>query len=333
MSEKVALANLACFLRFLAVENHLVVRQTLDAAAKALEQAPACTRIMEATCKIGYVGNKHTATEGYLKAPAAEIVDRMAALPKFPATVAALINNDADEPPIWRALAGASETDDGEPSWGVLGRLFREERFLSIWNRVRFMRDEWSVPTNEFVAGVMPYIEDHPRKNVVLFYGQGPRRDIGGTLKLVQRISLDDLELHHSGILVANGEGNPKARNQVYERALRQLDPTYRDHAVIMRYVTDIQYKAKCAKQTQIISPHGPAGICALIDFAAAPAKVWEKKEGRQAAVLHSLGSHYVIVNQWKDARDTLEGLSEAVARHRRLSKVGGDRQDAGKNG
>ena len=74
-------------------------------------------------------------------------------MPAIPERVRDFLNRPAGgEPALYEAFekSGAPGDDHGEPSWGAMGHLLRETRFVQVYNRLRFMRYDWAVPVDEF---------------------------------------------------------------------------------------------------------------------------------------------------------------------------------------
>jgi tetratricopeptide (TPR) repeat protein len=326
-AEKPRLRQLAVLLRFLAVESRATVRQTLDAADEVLKAAPDCTRVLDAACATGSVGNKHKATTNYLTA-AVMVGKRLAEFPKLPAVVAALIENKAEAPAVLRVLAIEGDEDEGEPSWEALARILQEDLLVSIWHRARFMHDDWAVPVKEFLAEISPYIEDHPRKNAVLFFGLA-QPSAADMAKMVQAIPIDNLELHHVGVLLTINKLTPTAFAKAANVAVRHVDFTYRDLAIALQHSTAKPQIAGYANTILELSPQSPVGISAVLDIdMTLPEKTienWEKTEGHQAAVLRALGIHYAAMNRSADAERCLNAslkLSNDPALYRRLAAI-----------
>ncbi len=316
LGTKPELAQLACFLRFLAVENPNIVRQTLEAADKALAVAPECTRVIQVPCSIGHVGNRQAGTRAYMSAVAAMINEKLVNVDDLSAVVKAIIQNKAQEPKIWNALAKEGEDDDGEPSWATLARLLQEERFLSIWERLYFMRQAWNVPVEEFVGQIKPYIEDHPRKDVILLYGLGTGKASAAEIaKRIDDMSGGDLEAHSVGVFIAiESAVNRKAGNAAFNRVWGHFDVSYRDDVIFLRQ-TNVKKKdlVDCAKEMLELSPHCGLGFYELFaqdrDLPDEIVKKWEEYESHQAAVLKILGLRYFTMNRPDDAERCVRAL------------------------
>ncbi len=334
LAEKPGLARLARLLRYLAVEDYRTVHLTLSAGRAVLQENPECTRVLCSICGMGYVGNKHVATTSYLAALADEAPRAVAALPTLPGDLATRIRRGASEPEIWKALAALGERDAGELSWGALGRILQEDRFLSVWQRVTFMHDVWSVPVDEFIEGARPLIEGHPRQDIILLYAAGDSIDAADNARLTKAVTPDDVEAHHRGVLSSAHQVGAFTAARITMAAMHQADAVYRDHAVMMQYVTDNLMKAQDSRQMLAVSPHNPASIAALleIDFAMPDPKVaaWEVDEGHRGLRAARSGLPFPGATALGRRRTLLAGVPATLARRRRLYEPRRSREGTG---
>jgi tetratricopeptide (TPR) repeat protein len=289
-------AGLARLLCYLAVEDPQTVGLTTAAADAVLGDNPECTRVLASVTGVGHVGGKHRTTTAYLTVLAGKVPARVAGLPGLPEAVAAKARANAPEPELWAALAAAGEDDREEPSWATLGRLLREDRFVSVWRRVHFMKNAWSVPVEEFVEDVMPLIEGHPYRNAIKLYALDPRRDREAYRKLAFDLPGGDLEIQYHGALLTAEAADPKAFGLV-ERALRHTDSTAGDYVQLLAGASDAGQAVALARELRAVSPHARAGIVALLALVPtvpdAVVASWEKDEGHQTGVQRALALYY----------------------------------------
>jgi tetratricopeptide (TPR) repeat protein len=310
LADKSGLAQLAPLLRFLVVEDPPTVRLCLDCAKAVLDLAPDCTRALSSAASIGYVGNKHRSTLAYLTVLAKEAPERIASLPGLPDSVSAALARKADEPEVWRALADAGASAADDLPWSSLGRLLREDRFVSIWRRVHFMTFEWSVSPAEFIDDAKALYEDHPKKNVILLHALDRARDPVAYNRLANDVSLDDLDFSQFGIWKVVLDTQSKRGEQETDRALRLSDGTYRDAATRERLFIG-EAKLSLARHALGVSPHGSSSICSVLELdptlsAEALAKI-EKSDGHQASVMRALGERYLRNGKFREAERWLK--------------------------
>jgi tetratricopeptide (TPR) repeat protein len=302
---KPEVAGLARLLCFLAVEDPDTAGLTLAAAGKLLEDAPECTRVLATVTITGHVGSRHRSTATYLNVLADEMPARVAELPGLPEAAVAKARAKAPEPELWRALAEAAAQDRGEPSWATLGRLLREDRFVSIWRRVDFMKNAWSVPVEEFVEEVQPLLEGHPYKDVIRLYALDPKRDREAYRKLAFELPAGDLDLQCLGAIAVAQPADPNAFGLV-QRAFCHVDFTDREFARAISISPHPSQAMPFVRDLQEFSPHAPAGIGAMLAFdpsvPAAKIADWEKNEGHQAAVQRALAKRYAAAGKFADA-------------------------------
>ena len=141
------LSPLAALLRLMVVEYPVMPDLTLLAAKDVLNLVPDCYRAHESMCRVGGVSNLHEATTAGPAIFARTTKQELLALETLPSSIKTHFENpEGDETTVWKLLdqAGEPGADAGEPSWAVLGRLFRETRFVQVFRRLSFMRHRWA---------------------------------------------------------------------------------------------------------------------------------------------------------------------------------------------
>ena len=168
-SDKLAAANqgpdaeLAALLRLLTLEHPPHTDVALRAARTAIDACPECFRAHDALCEVSGVANLHMATTLAPEILSKSVPQRIAAIPGLP-EAARKAAEHGDEVAITRTLDDASVPagDAAEPSWGALARIVRETRFAFTCRRLDFMRNMWSVPTDDYWAEIRPLVAAHP---------------------------------------------------------------------------------------------------------------------------------------------------------------------------
>ena len=134
---------LAALLRLAIAEFPVTPNWLAQAAKDLLGIDVECYRAIDAMCAAGGVSNLHVATMLGPQTMELTFPQRLAALDKLPAVVREQFDRPAGgEVALVEALvkAGQPDADPGEPSWGVLGHLIRETRFVQVYRRLHFMR-------------------------------------------------------------------------------------------------------------------------------------------------------------------------------------------------
>ncbi len=256
-----------------------------------LNQVPECYRVHDAFSRVGGIGNFHTATLAGLLRFSAAIPQRLKAMPGLPADVLKIIRDSGPEPEMTAALvvAGRDAGDTSEPSWGALGRMLREVRFAQILRRAHFMKMEWSVPMDDFLAQMRPLYADHPYR--------APHRRLRNRLESrSQRIRGPDQEpnnprLGDYGIFgcLEDRTGRQETRAQLYYLATRHLGDLYHDLVGAVHQLPN-PIIIESAKLLSTVSPHSPTWRAKLIEFDWAfsepHAKEWEEAAGEHPEVL-----------------------------------------------
>ena len=173
------LGELALLLRFLALEDPATPLVALNAGSDALAKRPDLYRVIDGMCNIGGVANLHRVDR------AGPGSDRRGHPPSLEGAARAaggarLAIPEGDVAVVKALLAaGGSAEDAGEPSWAVLGNLIRQARFLVVWRRLQFMRENLQVPVDEFLTEALPLVEGHPFRPFLEMYGRGAERSPG----------------------------------------------------------------------------------------------------------------------------------------------------------
>ncbi len=184
-SESDTLAPLANVLHLLATEFPWTRSLTMPQAQKVLRHDPDCFRAIDMMCQVGGISDLHVATE-----LGPQILDRvlpakLRVLDALPAGVGQAIDGRRGEPALLEALraAGAPGADVGEPSWGVVAHLIAQTRFVHVYRRLWFMRNQWSVPVGEYWAESHLLVAGHPHHRPL------PGRSLGAPARRPARCS------------------------------------------------------------------------------------------------------------------------------------------------
>jgi len=306
--------QLAMFLAFLSVEQSRSSARTLKLARELLEQNPECYRVFDAMCETGGVSTLHWATLSGMAIFSNDLRKNLKDQPGLPASVAAVLEGDGAEAQVTSALIEAGKADDDNAlSWGALGRLIREARFVQVWHRARFMANVWSVPVDDFLAESRPLIADHPYRTLVESFGSEARARPDTYLAKLLSVEIPDIELTEISYISLFRRLDPLKENELWEQAQLYDDHIYRDQAMVYRYglptVLDgeITITSTWVEQT---SPHAPLiraeRVLSNWEVAAPHAAEWEADAAQQPDVLTALGRRYAAMRRWDDARRCL---------------------------
>ena len=135
----------------------------LQAAKDLLLLQPYCFRAHDVMCDFAGVSTLHTATLIGSQALEHFLSDRLPAVDDLPASVRDRLDGKIGLVAVAELLdrAGAPAVDDGEPSWAILGHRLRETRFVQVFRRLHFMKEVWSVPTDDYWNAVRGDVAGH----------------------------------------------------------------------------------------------------------------------------------------------------------------------------
>ena len=155
-------AELAALLHLMTLEYPPHTDIALRAARAAIDANPECFRAHDALCAVSGVANLHVATTLAPEVLSNAVPRRIAAMPGLPAAAKQAADR-ADEVAMTQAFVDASVAtgDLAEPSWAALATIVRETRFAFTCRRLEFMRNMWSVPTDEYWQEVRPLVAKH----------------------------------------------------------------------------------------------------------------------------------------------------------------------------
>ncbi len=306
--------QLAMFLAFLSVEQSRSAARTLKLARELLEQNPECYRVYDSMCETGGVSTLHRATLSGMEIFSNDLRTNLKDQPGLPASVATILKDAGVEAKVTAALIDAGGVDDDNAlSWGALGRLIREARFVQVWHRARFMANVWSVPVDDFLAESRPLIADHPYRALVEGFGSEARSQPATSLAKLLEVEIPDIELTEFGYMALFDRFDPSKKPALWREALLHDDHIYRDQAMVHRLGLPTELDGQIpvtAGHVEQTSPHAPLiraeRVLGAWDSAEPHAAEWEAAAGQQPDVLAALGRRYVALQRWDDARRCL---------------------------
>jgi tetratricopeptide (TPR) repeat protein len=304
-----AQAQLAQMLRFYAVESLSAQHLTLVTAQEVLEGIPECYRIHESLAEVGGVNTQHVTTLLGMESFSRHVPGRLTHLAALPKSTAGLLAKEAEEPAVWKSLlaAGQPRSETGEPSWAILGHWGQESRFVQVSRRAFFMHYLWSVPVDEFLAEVRPWVADHRYARLLDLFVMD-QRDQAQRKQLLEKLPLDDVDCRYAAFVYALNRDHPEWWEANWSLITGRSDSCYQDWVWRMR-VAPPKLRANVGQMIPAISPFAPMGIASLIEEddvawrkeSTAMTTTWEK-ESPHAEVFQALAKRYQQENRPDDA-------------------------------
>ena len=304
------LAPLSALLRLLALEPSVLTDLGLLAGKEAMALDPECYRTYDAMCRLGeLVNNIDPPTAIGPDVFIRTVPARLGALDTLPAIVRAHL----DQPSVtgtalFEALggAGAPGVDAGEPSWAVLGRLFRETRFVQVYRRLYLLRGPRGVVAGQFLKQERGAVADHP---LVLYLESlaTPKDRAARVLDgLIGHLDVTNVQLRSYDMLRAIDQtGHPAARVP-WTLALKHVDNTASDLSELVRS-TGGRDQSDNALALLEVSPHSDYAKAVLIEKdweRARPHLVeWENGVNNAPVLLAALARRYSEQGRVEDAR------------------------------
>ncbi len=304
--------GLAMLLAVLSVEGSWRRVRRVEVGRALLRDNPECYRVHDEICDAGGVSVLHEATLTPLTVYASEVPRRLQAMSNLPHGIQAQLDDPANEVLAAKALVQAGRSADrGEPSWGVLGHLMDETRFVQVWRRSKFLAYELGVPAGEFVDSVRPLIADHPYRPIIESMGADRARDPARYAALIREVNIPvaDIEVTelHFFLDTLSAIDAPKGQDLFREASLRE-DSTERDLTMFLPRVSEPD-KLRNARFIEDVSPFSPTARAMRIE------KSWAEVEGKAGAweeegsptILVALGRRYIELKRWNDAQRCLK--------------------------
>lgn len=300
------LSQLNALLRFLVIEDsgaeHLVAQEGRAAIEANPENFRNYDEFSRANAGIDLL---HQTTVLGPRVLGAALPERLKAMPEGPVRRI----EAGDEAAAIRELIEAGRSDDAPGlSWGVLGRLVREVRFVPSWRRVDFMATKWAVPIDEFLREARPLFADHPYAAYIDSYSPRGRGDQRQQAAALGRIRLEPSGVDLGAFAMLSDLHRIGARS-AFEQATKHADATYRDLVLLASAIAD-QRKPGVARRLLEVSPHAPYPVARLIELdwedVAPRVPGWEREHEQHPMVLGRIARRYLTTRQWPDAERCL---------------------------
>lgn len=307
---------LAMFLAVKTVEASWSPARAIELSREFLRDNPECYRVHDVVCAEGGVSVLHEATVTPLAVYAREVPRRLQAMPEFPPGIAAQLGDPAHEVAAAKALAQEGRSADrGEPSWGVLGKLMDEVRFVHVWRRARFLAFALGVPAGDFVDAARPLVVDHPYRPFIESFGVDRVHDYARYAALLQEVKIPAVDVEVTEAQFFHdilSQADPPRGNDLFREASLREDNAERDLKLFLPRTGEGD-RLRNARFLEDVSPHSPLARAIRIDKSWAEvekqARAWEADDS--LPVLVALGRRYIDLKRWDDA---VRCLNRAIA-------------------
>jgi tetratricopeptide (TPR) repeat protein len=302
-------AKLPALLCMLTLSFPRTITIGLQSAKDVVALQPDCFRAHDAMCDFQGVSTQHMTTMLAPQALEQFLFEKVPGLEGIPANLKEQL---ANRQAITQAAelfdkAGTPDFDAGEPSWGALGRMVRETRFVQIFRRLYFMKVLWSVPVDEYWNEVREEIAGHRYSGYLesMTLAQDAQTKFRQFADSLDLTDIETTETEMSRSLWSLGRPHDQAAWTV---ATAHEDET----AEMARTLWNAEESTKLAYAREIlkVSPFHAYARAILIskDWANVKDQVaaWEKESGVSPAVLAQLGWHYSENKQYADAERVL---------------------------
>jgi tetratricopeptide (TPR) repeat protein len=281
----------------------------LAGAEEACKLNPENVRIVCVQCCIKGVSHLHGHTLLGFKLMAKGLSRCASLFPELPAPAkTALTGGGSSIDGLARAAkvlveAGGAETDCGEPSLAALGRLAQEINFAFVRYRLNFMRNSWSVPTEDTARQFLPLVEDHPFKGFVLAMSQ-KQPDSAACLNEIHWVDPS----HQAAFMLRDIRKLCKPTEQLLgvwkAAAQRDLSPSIWDLVqsflvLDLRQQQEFNQAREHCRELLKVDPQGVSGPTWLLNHfpddqaVAANVKKWEEQFAFHPAVQRALALYY----------------------------------------
>lgn len=327
---KTPVGDLACLLRVLQCELDDLRTKDCGLAGALFRRQPYCSRVLALVSRFGPITQQHVSTEAALPVVDEMIRRQVAGIPGLPESAATAIKmmkplDKEDEPSgsqdwrtrrvkVYKALvrAGSPESDQGEPSWTVLGRLMEEELFVAAIERSWFFKKVLCIDAREVVEAYLPLVAEHPCRGFLEVCGMASgEEDPDDLIKLLGGLVTIDPDVQMSPMLwyLRFVESRQPKREPIVGTGKRQRPPsTISDrHTATSDYLCrDMMYNLRWPNEKLVVnnarillkvSPHHPVAAAKIIriDWQSAQAQLpsWEMEFGDHPAFAREMAKHY----------------------------------------
>jgi len=322
---------LADLLEFIALDQAACGPQATAVGIRLLERESSCLWLKDAIAKLGYLGPSSAITAAAAQGVATAIVPEVVRLDGFPAAAkpkarpqpggradgatvdlaptASLIRELLDR----GRLAADGQPDHGEPRWETLGLLVRELAWMAVFDRAKFERLQYGVPTDEWLSVSRPIITLHPYGDTALLYASDPAVRAKAT-ETTLAYRPDVIEYSMLAFFDRTIPFDDKRRATLSRVAARFVDDTAGELARFLRYASPKAEEESFEywwSRLREVSPHSPMIQLTAISRGLQPRPGDENEIARQAeqfaSVAAKVGRRHLDRKEFDEADALLE--------------------------
>ncbi|HVW38083.1 MAG TPA: hypothetical protein VHB99_12285 [Pirellulales bacterium] len=192
-------SQLAALLQFFQLEGLKESTAVQTLAQRQMQKNPECFRLFDAMCDCCAINTQHLATQMAPAVAARTTPRRLGRLTGLPSDAAELIKRanvrEVGLTEVSNSLLKTPAEDDREEfSWRILGRMIQEVEFVQLWRRASFMRFQWAVPTDDFIAAVEDVATGHRYRALIDLCSTDAGRWQAAAETLTGRLELEELD-------------------------------------------------------------------------------------------------------------------------------------------
>lgn len=323
-------ASLAALLQFFHVESLKESAAVQTLARRLVEKNPEDFRLLDAMCDSCALDTLHIVTQlapAVLQQTAAARLGRLSALPS--ATTELLNRPDVSVSELAESLLTAPAADDeGEFSWRVLGRMLEETEFIQLWRRAYFVRFQWAVPADDFLAAIEGLASAHRFRPLIDLCSSDAARAQSAAEAISARLVLEELEYPQQRAFQQAMGKNWQTRwteqyAQAEARPALHIDDVHRD---LLRRLEYEQWRAgqNLTLRLNRISSDSPDAAAAMVrlnhGIEADALKAAEAKFARHAQFWKAIADYSRDADQRQQALRRYIDLSPDVWAYQRLA-------------
>lgn len=300
---------------------------TARAAEGVLEETPDCFRAMNTLAEAGPLGIKRAAAHSAFQAYRMYIYRSSARLPGLSRTVTDLAKQGGDElvddsdlrPRLIGALreAGRLDKDRAEPSLDLLAQLLQELSFVHCLRQIEFEHYTLSVPVDETVPTLEPFLRGHPYQPVLESFALSPPEARVRYADLVKTVDPLDLQLNDYRIFQRLNRIDHRDWARLAGAAYRHVDSLYTDLIRALRRPGGDTFRRRFTNLLVLTSPHSPTAVAHQINTKWEDVKTqadeWENRYDWSDEVLEALASRYQQLKRTDDAERCLKRRVEVA--------------------
>lgn len=328
-------APLALFLCFLTVERCNSASVTNGYGQVVLAASPDCLQVLDAMANVSGVSANHVLTELSPAALARSLQVRLPDCPGLPPAVRTALDaavkagfDPQSARAVTAALIDAGDGDTGEPSWAVLGRLVEDAQFVHVERRARFMREQWAVDPDDFLAAARPLYRDHPYHGLIECY-ELPRPpapdDLAARLKdAAAHVGRQQPTYSMAPLFYKLQDARLRAPNRApsfwnWQGQYADFNSTDLERYLTERVLNEPRLEHYFMSALHRVSPHAPIYMAKMIqaDWDRIPGRQldqWKRGWGSHPIVAAALAKKYTELKQWAEAERFLRACLAKAA-------------------